>query len=256
MAPYAPVFIRVYPWLILFFFMSDVSAGEFRDQQLRYSRVRAAAAAKGAAVEAAFHAAGVAWPPREIYLRGFKMEQELELWARGSRTEAFRRVAAYPVCAGSGRTGPKRRQGDMQVPEGCYRISVFNPWSRFHLSLGLDYPNLADRRREGAGDLGGDIFIHGGCATIGCLPLTDDGIEEVYLAAVAAADAGQDAIPVHLFPLRFTDALFPALAADNAFDPSLVPFWQDLRAVYDHFERTRRLPRITVDPAGRYRIAP
>jgi murein L,D-transpeptidase YafK len=250
------VSIRVHPWLVFCLFFSVVSAGAFQEQQFRCSRVRAAAAAKGAAVEAAFRAAGVAWPPREIYLRGFKMEQELELWARGSRSEAFRRVAAYPVCASSGRSGPKRRQGDMQVPEGCYRVNIFNPWSRFHLSLGIDYPNLADRRREGAGDLGGEIFIHGGCATIGCLPLTDDGIEQVYLAAVAAADAGQDAIPVHLFPLRFNNALFPALAADNAFDPSLVPFWQDLRAIYDHFERTRRLPRITIDRAGRYRIAP
>ena len=250
------VSIRVHPWLVFCLLFSAVSAGAFQEQQFRQSRVRAAAAAKGAAVEAAFRAAGVAWPPREIYLRGFKMEQELELWARGSRSEAFRRVAAYPVCASSGRPGPKRRQGDMQVPEGCYRINIFNPWSRFHLSLGIDYPNLADRRREGPGDLGGEIFIHGGCATIGCLPLTDDGIEEVYLAAVAAADAGQDAIPVHLFPLRFTNVLFPALAADNAFDPSLVPFWQDLRAVYDHFERTRRLPRVSIDPAGRYRIAP
>ncbi len=249
------VFIRVHPWLVFFLFVSTLSGGAFHDQQFRYPRVRAAAAAKGTAVEAAFRAAGVAWPPREIYLRGFKMEQELELWARGSRSEGFRRVAAYPICAGSGRSGPKRRQGDLQVPEGCYRIRVFNPGSRFHLSLGIDYPNLADRRREGPGDLGGDIFIHGGCATIGCLPLTDGGIEEVYLAAVAAADAGQESIPVHLFPLRFTDVLFPALAADNAFDPSLVPFWQDLRAVYDHFERTRRLPRIAVDPAGRYRIA-
>ena len=248
--------IRIHLWIILLFFVSTVSAGAFREQQFRYPRVRAAAAAREASVEAAFRAAGVAWPPREIYLRHFKMEQELELWARGSRTEAFRRVAAYPVCASSGRSGPKRRQGDMQVPEGCYRISVFNPWSRFHLSLGIDYPNLADQRREEPGDLGGDIFIHGGCATIGCLPLTDGGIEEVYLAAMAAADAGQDSIPVHLFPLRFSNVLFPALAADNAFDPSLVPFWQDLRAVYDHFERTRRLPRVTIDPAGRYRIAP
>ena len=256
MTKFPSVSFRVHPWFIFLLFFSTVSAGEFRDQQFRYPRVRAAAAAKGAAVEAAFRAAGVAWPPREIYLRGFKMEQELELWARGSRSETYRRVAVYPICAGSGRSGPKRRQGDTQVPEGCYRVSVFNFWSRFHLSLGLDYPNLADRRREGPGDLGGDIFIHGGCATIGCLPLTDGGIEEVYLAALAAADAGQDAIPVHLFPLRFTDGLFPALAADNASDPALVPFWQDLRAVYDHFERTRRLPRITVDPAGRYRITP
>jgi murein L,D-transpeptidase YafK len=256
MTKFSSVLIRVHPWFILLLFISTVSAGTFREQQFRYPRVRAAQAAKGIGVEAAFRAAGVAWPPREIFLRGFKMEQELELWARGSRSEAFRRVASYPVCTSSGRSGPKRRQGDMQVPEGCYRVNIFNPWSRFHLSLGIDYPNLADRQREGPGDLGGEIFIHGGCATIGCLPLTNDGIEEVYLAAVAAADAGQDAIPVHLFPLRFTDVLFPALAADNAFDPSLVPFWQDLRAVYDHFERTRRLPRITIAPGGRYRIAP
>jgi murein L,D-transpeptidase YafK len=248
--------IRVHPWLILLLSCSAVFAGTFQEEQLRHARVRAAAAQRGQALADRFCDAGLAWPPREIFLRAFKVERELELWARNDRREAFRRVATFPICSISGRCGPKRRQGDMQIPEGCYHIQVFNPWSRFHLSLGLNYPNTADRRREGPGDLGGDIFIHGSCVTIGCLPLTDPVIEEVYLAAVAAADAGQQAIPVHIFPLRFSNDLFPTLAADYAYDPSLLLFWQDLRSIYDHFERHHRLPAISIDDTGRYRIAP
>ena len=45
----------------------------------------------------------------------------------------------------SGTTGPKRAEGDYQVPEGFYYINEFNPNSKYHLSLGLNYPNASDK---------------------------------------------------------------------------------------------------------------
>ena len=55
---------------------------------------------------------------------------------------------SYPICAGSGDLGPKRERGDGQVPEGLYEIDRFNPTSRYHLSLRVNYPNLSDRLRR------------------------------------------------------------------------------------------------------------
>ena len=53
----------------------------------------------------------------------------------------------------------------------------------FHLSLKVSYPNEFDRKQaiqDGRVNLGGDIMIHGGCATIGCIPIGDDAIEELF----------------------------------------------------------------------------
>src|SRR5579863_1055617 len=102
----------------------------------------------------------IAYPPKRIFIRAFKQERELELWG-GNRTGAMHLLRTYAIAAASGGPGPKRREGDMQVPEGVYRVARFNPHSRFHLSLGLDYPNASDRILGYRGHLGGDIYIHG-----------------------------------------------------------------------------------------------
>lgn len=129
-----------------------------------------------------FEAAGVPYPPPRVVLAGFKEEKLLEVWA--SAGTSFKRVKTYPVLAASGGPGPKRREGDRQVPEGIYRLTGFNPNSSYHLSVRVDYPNAEDRavaRAEGRSDLGGDIFIHGKAVSIGCLAIGDDAIEELYL---------------------------------------------------------------------------
>lgn len=228
----------------------------FRTRQLRYPRVRAAAATRAALLEQRFCSRGVAYPPHAVYLRAFKEEQLLELWAGTGARAPFAHVADYPFCATSGGPGPKRRQGDGQIPEGFYVIDRFNPASRFHLSLGLDYPNLSDRRLGVPGCLGGDIFIHGGCTTIGCIPLTDSGIEEIYLAAVEAVEAGQRAIPVHIYPARLDADGFDRLAARFVHRPDLLEFWREIRPAFAYFEIHRRPPAIRVDDAGHYRIQP
>jgi len=220
------------------------------------ARVAAARASATPRLRESFQGAGVAYPPGEIFLRAFKQEREVELWA-GAKGAQLSLVKRFPLCALSGVLGPKRRQGDLQVPEGVYRIDRFNPWSNFHLSLGLDYPNAADRisgKRAGERDLGGNIFIHGGCATIGCLPLGDEAIEELYVVALDVRAGGQKGIPVHLFPHRLDPESLQRLGGEA---PELLPFWRQLQPLYEAFERARRPPRVKVDPrTGEYRLDP
>lgn len=232
---------------------APAAAETFRQQQERFPRVRAARTQAQPRLEADFRRAGLDYPAAEVLLRVFKMEGELELWARNDRGAPFARVKVYAVCASSGTVGPKRRQGDLQVPEGFYRLSGFNPWSRFHLSLRVDYPNAADRVREAGGDLGGDIFIHGSCVTIGCVPIRDGPIEEVYLAAVDARSAGQALIPVHIFPCRL-DGDWLRLEREAWRGPGLLDFWRNLQEGYDRFAKTRLPPRVRVDRQGKYRF--
>jgi murein L,D-transpeptidase YafK len=142
-------------------------------------------------------------------LVGLKLERRLELYAAG-RDGRVRYVRAYPVRAASGTPGPKRRAGDAQVPEGVYRISALNPNSRFHLSLRIDYPNARDRLRaeaDGRSDLGGDIMIHGGAESIGCLAVGDPAVEELF---VLAAQTGIENVRVVLSPIDFRVRALPA----------------------------------------------
>jgi hypothetical protein len=133
-------------------------------------------------------AVGLSYPPAGLTLVGLKSERMLEVWAQSP--SGWRRIKRYPVLAASGGPGPKLREGDLQVPEGVYRLTAFNPNSSYHLSLRVDYPNADDRaiaKREGRANLGSDIFIHGKAVSIGCLALGDLAIEEVY---VLVADVG------------------------------------------------------------------
>lgn len=218
----------------------------FLERQLEYPRVQRAYERKVERVEEVLDAGGVE-AIGEVFFRVFKREQELEVWVREPAGPEFTLVRTYPVCEVSGQLGPKREQGDLQVPEGFYSIDVFNPWSRFHLSMRVDYPNAVDRVRGHRTSPGGDIYIHGGCATIGCVPVTDEYIEELYLIAAAARDAGHERIPVHIFPTRLDDHGLRWLA-DSYGDQSVdFAFWQNLQQGYLAFERTRVLPWVGHD---------
>ncbi len=160
--------------------------------------VRALGLVRRPILEAAVSAQGLSYPPRELTLVGLKQERRLEVWARAA--DGWKLVAVFPVLAASGGAGPKLRAGDLQVPEGFYRLVAFNPNSSYHLSLRVNYPNaedLAVARAEGRSDLGGDIFIHGKTVSIGCLALGDRGIEELY---ILVADVGLAHVRVLLAP--------------------------------------------------------
>ena len=108
----------------------------------------------------------------------FKNERRLEVHASGWKTPRV-----YPMTGFSGTLGPKLKEGDGQIPEGVYGIEYLNPNSSYYLSMKVSYPNAADRRRakaDGRTNLGGDIMIHGKNVTIGCIPIGDDAIEDVF----------------------------------------------------------------------------
>jgi murein L,D-transpeptidase YafK len=118
-------------------------------------------------------------------------------------------IGEYTAVIGRMPDGTKEVEGDRRTPEGDYFVCVKNPESKFHLSLGLNYPNTADgrrgldtglitpeqfalietaerERRRPPWDtaLGGEIFIHGRGegrdGTAGCIAVSDAAIEEIY----------------------------------------------------------------------------
>lgn len=190
-------------------------------------------------------AAGLPSPVDTVYLRAFKEEKVVELWA-GKKGAPLVLVKTYPVCAASGEPGPKRMEGDLQVPEGLYEISEFNPGSNFHLSMKVSYPNASDRVRSDAKRPGGLIYMHGNCASIGCIAIEDGPIEEVYLIA---QDAKTRPIRIDIFPARLT----PEWMAAHADSPH-ASFWKELEPGFRVFEATKRPAAFTVGPQGAYRV--
>ena len=239
--------------LVLGMGIQRTSGQSFKAEQMKFDRVRAAVAEKEPAIKRLFAEKGLSYPPKQIFIRVFKREQTVELWVSGAGHDAFELLKEYRVCASSGTVGPKRQQGDDQVPEGFYRLARFNPLSNFHLSLGVSYPNQADKILGAKGRLGGDIFIHGNCVTIGCVPITDEGIKELYVIAVEARSAGQTSIPIHIFPSRLNDKGLKRLRREFG-DPKLQEFWMSLKPGFDFFESNHRLPIVTVDKQGKYQI--
>ena len=172
----------------------------------------AAGASLGAGVEAAlvrygpsasqrlkpfFEKAQVTFPPRRVTLLAFKEERSLEVWASNRADGAWRFVREYPILAASGELGPKLRQGDLQVPEGFYRVLWLNPYSQYHLSMKINYPNVFDfdmAKKEKRTNLGGDIFIHGNQMSAGCLAMGDEAIEELFVLAGRTGTANIDVL--------------------------------------------------------------
>lgn len=226
----------------------------FLPYQLEFPRVAGARDATDEQLRDLFQEQGLPYPAQELFLRVFKHEREMELWARAGGEGEFTLVKTYDVCSLPGQLGPKRKMGDIQVPEGFYFIDHFNPRSEFHLSLRVDYPNMADRMRRQDLALGGDIFIHGGCATVGCVPIRDHNMEELYWLAVQATDAGQRLIPVHIFPARLHERNLRWLRSAFDPEPALMEFWESLGEGYEYFERTRQVPWITVAQNGSYAV--
>jgi murein L,D-transpeptidase YafK len=214
-------------------------------------RLRLAEKRHSEEIRARLQEIGVAWPPSRAFIRVFKYERSLELWV-ADRKGPFALFREYPVCAASGVLGPKRRQGDLQVPEGYYKVTVFNPYSRYHLSLSINYPNASDRRLGLRSNLGGSILIHGKCVSIGCISVLDDEIEEIYLVSEAAA-AKRGGISVHIFPTRLDEPAMATLSFLYGDRPDLVVFWRSLVPGYRGFEETRTVPVVTLGRDGYYR---
>jgi murein L,D-transpeptidase YafK len=225
----------------------------FVDYQRALPRPGDALKKKSDTLQKQFEAKGLQWPAKYLYIRSFKFDSQLEVWVRYNTKEPFKLFKTYKVCALAGTLGPKRLEGDYQVPEGFYYINEFNPQSNYYLSLGLNYPNQSDKILSDSLRPGGDIYIHGSCVTVGCIPLTDEYIDELYILAAFAKNAGQDYIPVHIYPVRYSNKKsVEYLNAIAKTDPSLRRFAENLQNVYEHFEQTKKLPVIMTNTSGEY----
>ena len=99
-------------------------------------------------------------------------------------------LRGYDISLGFSPEGHKTQEGDGRTPEGRYYIDRRNSNSAFYLSIGISYPNAADRAQAAARgvDPGGDIFIHGTPAhfkgkpdwTAGCIAVTDREMREIF----------------------------------------------------------------------------
>lgn len=181
-----------------------------------------------------------------LFFRVIKQLNILEVWAQSG--PKYKLLKTYPICYFSGNFGPKTKQGDGQVPEGIYSIAPkqLNPFSSYHLSMNIGYPNARDCIDKRTG---GNIMIHGGCVSVGCLAMTDAVIEEIYTMVAISFEKGQRSIPLHIFPFR--------MSWFNRWRFIKYPwqkFWNELQPIYDHFENKMQLPNVIVEN-GRYQIA-
>ena len=175
-----------------------------------------------------FSRAGFNWGA-PIFIRIFKETKELEIWLKNSNT--FRLFKTYKICTYGWRSlGPKIRRGDGRAPEGFYYVlpRQMNPFSDYHLSFNLGYPNSYDRLH---GRTGGALMVHGSCVSIGCYAMRDEGIEEIFTLADAALRNGQPFFRVHIFPFRMTEENMRKHVNSEWYG-----FWENLKEGYDFFE--------------------
>ena len=165
-----------------------------------------------------------------MFIRVFKQEQTMEVWVQKPNGK-YVLFTEFKVYAMSGSLGPKRQQGDAQVPEGYYFINDFNPVSNYHLSLGISYPNESDIKLSNAPKKGGDI----------------------YICAVKAHSNGQQKIPVQIFPFKPTVINVEYYTRIPQYS-KYSKLWRNLAQGYQMFERTNRLPDVYVGSDGYYRF--
>ena len=179
-----------------------------------------------------------------IFIRIFKEEMALELWMK--KKNEYVLFKSYPICTyGFGGLGPKTREGDGKAPEGFYFVtpSQLNPFSKFHLSFNLGYPNKYDRYYHRTG---GALMVHGDCVSIGCYSMTNDGIDEIYGLVYSAFRNGQPFFRVHIFPFKMTSANMEKHKKSKWYN-----FWTNLKDGYDTFVTNRIPPNVEVR-MGRY----
>lgn len=188
-----------------------------------------------------------------VFIRVFKHEKVLEVWGQRTAASSFTKIKSIPICAASGNLGPKRQEGDRQVPEGFYKIDLFNPNSKYHLSMRVNYPNKSDKiRTTNRSRPGGLIMIHGGCASIGCVSIGNDNIEYLYALMETQKRKGQSVLPVHIFPCKMNTLRYKILNYLKRDENNLREFWRELEAGFDYFERKKRVPNVEINSKGQY----
>ncbi|MBE9483405.1 MAG: hypothetical protein IMY74_01075, partial [Bacteroidetes bacterium] len=113
--------------IALFAIINSLYAQDFKETQMQNGRVLKAYEEKEIIMKALLEANDLDLLSLQIFIRAFKHENMMEVWGRDSLHEQFMLLKEYRICRISGEAGPKRKQGDRQIPEGCYHIDRFNP---------------------------------------------------------------------------------------------------------------------------------
>lgn len=229
------------------------------EKQLKNHRVLDAALSSDSLLKALFEEKNRQYPPKYLYWRAFKLERTLELWSANHPDSPYVLIKNYPIYTTCGDLGPKRERGDMQIPEGFYKVEYFNPNSAFWLSFKINYPNGSDSLLGNKKKLGGDIFIHGDTLTIGCLPLTDSLIKEVYWITllahnVAMHEDSASVIPFHIYPAQLTHTNWIYLQNQYWGNPHKIHLWNSMQGAWQFFEEEHKIPAISIDDQGFYKI--
>ncbi len=239
--------------VFLFAFLFGVQITFAQKKNIKtYPRVKVAYQEKEKGLKADLKKIGVNLSNVELLLVGLKKERDLQAWVRNKGSKKYQLFRKYPFCSFSGELGPKRQMGDGQIPEGLYKISYFNPWSNFYLSMKVNYPNRSDKIRGKRGSLGGDIFIHGSCVTIGCIPITDDLIKELFVLSVEANRNRK--VGVFLLPQALNPENLDLLKKEFPEQKNAHMLWAELMPVYQFFEKNASLPKVYTDKKGKYYI--
>ncbi|MES2515437.1 MAG: L,D-transpeptidase family protein [Bacteroidota bacterium] len=228
---------------------SQVKTSAFKSAQLKYSKVKDAYDTKWPKLKEDIKALRINAEGYEIYLRAFKNEKQMEVWLKNTGNPKYTLFKTYDICASSGNLGPKRQEGDGQVPEGFYTIDLFNPTSNYYLSMRVSYPNSSDQILKTGKNAGGAIMVHGNCVTIGCLPMTDDKIKELYVLCLEAKNRNST-VKIDIFPARLTSENMKSLTAN--YPKKTVDFWNTLKPAYDYFEKNHATRKIYTDAKGGY----
>jgi murein L,D-transpeptidase YafK len=178
-------------------------------------------------------------PSSPTLIRTYKQEAELEIWKMKSTGE-YALLKTYPMCRWSGQLGPKKREGDMQVPEGFYPITPgqMNPNSHYYLAFNVGYPNAYDRAY---GRTGGNVMVHGVCSSAGCFSMTDEQVADIYAIARDSFNGGQREIQLQSYPFHMTAENMAKFRLDPNID-----FWKNLKNGSDYFEVTKAEPPVLV----------
>lgn len=229
--------------------VAQVKTLPFKANQLKSPKVKEAYDTKWEPLKNEMKLAGINPDEFDIYLRAFKYEKVLEVWLKNKGDAKYKLFKTYDICATSGDLGPKRAEGDGQIPEGFYRIDGFNPKSDYYLSMHISYPNTSDVILKEKPNPGSAIMIHGDCVTIGCLPMTDDKIKELYVLCLEARNRNNP-IYIDIYPIKLTAANITFL--EKNYPKSKIAFWRTLKAAYDFFEEYHWIPKMAIDAKGKY----
>jgi murein L,D-transpeptidase YafK len=149
-----------------------------------------------------FQSSKAAYPPDHLYLICLKSEGVLLVFAKDADSK-MKQIASYAIVSNSGVSGPKLKEGDLQIPEGFYKISRLDAMT--HLAMWVNYPNRIDRahaQTDRRTNIGSNIQIHGGVYSTGCIVITNDDMAELL---VVANDIGYKNVDLMISPCNLLD---------------------------------------------------